>query len=400
MTAKPTTPPIVSAVMHAFDTVESLATAAEDHPHQFYNRLSNPTVAHVEARLAQLEESEGALLFSSGMAAISTLMMSLLEPGAKILVDSRIYGGAAKFFKVFSKRCQWQLTHFSSFDELQKAITEDHQVIYFESPTNPRLDLMDIEAVVQLARDFDCQSIFDATFASPHSQRPFAWGVDWVVHSATKVLNGHHDVLAGVVLGSMPALKNVMEFRSILGCNLDPNSAYLLNRGLETLPLRVERQHDTALAIAQALKELPDLVPSVLYPGLEDHPGHAIARKQMGRYGSILTLDLKSESQTLDAEALRSRACQLANGLKHFKIAPSLGGCESLVSIPSMTTHLGWTEEAMLAAGLSPGMVRLSIGLEDPQLLIADLLQSFQSLASESALLVESEPKAPQEGAE
>lgn len=373
-TPKPLIPPIYHGVSFAFDSTEQLEKASGGaFPNHFYSRLGNPTVQRAEQSIARLEHCEHALLFGSGMGAISTLLFGLIQSGDRMAVDRRIYGNAALLFKTFAPRLGFHIDWFSSEDEAEEVINERTKFVYFESPSNPRLDIMDIPRVCAAAKKHGALALFDGTLAGPLVQNPTTLGVDIVVHSATKSLNGHHDVLCGVIAGSKETIESLRITRTLLGANLDPNAAALLQRGLSTIQLRVPRQNGSALTIARRLEEWRASgklgLSQVFYPGLETHPQHALAKKQMRSFGHIVALDL-------DGGAKHAR--RVADGLRDFKIAASLGGAESLVSLPSLTSHKGWSDEALREAKLSPGFLRLAIGFEEPEDLLSDLKQALE----------------------
>lgn len=371
---KPLIPPVYQGVSFTFESTEQLKQAtAGAFPNHFYSRLGNPTVLRAEQAIAKLEHCEHALLFGSGMGAISTLLFGLMKSGDHMAVDRRVYGNAALLFKTFAPRLGFHIDWFSSEEEAEACIGGKTKIVYFESPTNPRLDILDIPRVCAAAKKHDALALFDGTLAGPVVQNPTDLGVDIVVHSATKSLNGHHDILCGVIAGPQDLIESLRITRTLLGANLDPNAAALLQRGLNTIQLRVPRQNGTALQLAQKLEEWRDAgklgLQQVLYPGLESHPQHKLASQQMRSFGHIVALDLTGGT---------NHARRVADELNHFQIAASLGGAESLVSLPSLTSHKGWSDEALAAAQLTPGFLRLAIGFEDPEKLLADINQALE----------------------
>ncbi|MDF1664989.1 MAG: aminotransferase class I/II-fold pyridoxal phosphate-dependent enzyme [Planctomycetota bacterium] len=371
---KPLIPPVYQGVSFTFESTEQLKKAtAGAFPNHFYGRLGNPTVLGAEEAIARLERCDHALLFGSGMGAISALLFGLMTSGDRMAVDRRVYGNAALLFKTFAPRLGFHIDWFSSEEEAEACIGKDTKIVYFESPTNPRLDILDIARVCAAAKKYKALALFDGTLAGPIVQNPTELGVDIVVHSATKSLNGHHDVLCGVIAGPKDLIESLRITRTLLGANLDPSAAALLHRGLSTISLRVPRQNGTALKLAQSLEQWRQAgklgLQQVLYPGLESHPQHELAGRQMRSFGHIVALDLKGGTD---------HARMVADELNHFKIAASLGGAESLVSLPSLTSHKGWSDEELASAQLSPGFLRLAIGFEDPEVLLSDLNQALE----------------------
>jgi cystathionine beta-lyase/cystathionine gamma-synthase len=373
---RPLVAPIYQGVNFTFATTKQLREATEGaFPHHFYGRMGNPTVHQAEAAIAALEKCDSALLFGSGMGAIANLVFTFVKTGDRVAVDRRVYGNAALLFKTYSPRFGFHIDWFSSLEEAQAVVRKETRLIYFESPTNPRLDIMDMAKVSELAQQNDALCVFDGTFGTPVAQNPKDFGIDIVVHSATKALNGHHDVLSGVLAGSNNLIEELRQTRTLLGANIDPHAAYMLNRGLTTVTMRVMHQNASSMALASSL-ESQRLggrlgIKRVFYPGLESHPQHLLAARQMRSFGHIITLDLEG--------GLR-RACSVADLLHEFQIAASLGGGESLVSIPSLTSHKGWTDAAMLEAGLSPGFLRLAIGFEDNKVLEQDIFRALNEV--------------------
>jgi cystathionine gamma-synthase len=367
---RPLSRPLEAAVNYAFQDTAALASWREQGKgDRFYARLASPNMSAVEAALAALEKTSDAAIYSSGMAAVAGVVLSLARSGDRIVVDRRVYGGTASFLKTFAPRFGWTIHWASSELELLDALETPARLLIFESPTNPLLRVLDISALARAARAAGAISVFDNTLATPLAQNPAELGIDLVVHSATKALNGHHDVLAGAVCGSRDLIEELKTRRSLLGSVLDAHPAWLLERGLSTLSLRVQRSHESAARLARKLfAQHPRGLESVSHPSLESHPDHALSQRQMRSYGSVLCLEL---------QAGLAAARSVVDRLRHFAIAASLGGNESLVSLPSLTTHAGWSEREMLEVGLSPGMIRLSIGLEDPRVLEADLRQAF-----------------------
>ncbi|MHB1360774.1 MAG: trans-sulfuration enzyme family protein [Rhodocyclaceae bacterium] len=327
----------------------------------------NPTVASLEQKLAALEGAEVAWAFCSGMAAEAALFLTHGRKGIVCLGDA--YGGTLELLA-----SQLPLlgipTHLllgSDMNRLDEILSQGVDLVFFETPTNPTLEIFDIHAIAKLAHAHGALVAVDNTFASPVNQQPLALGADFVVHSCTKYLGGHSDLTAGALMGSAELLAPVWNWRKNLGTTVAPEIAALLARSIRTLPVRVRQQNATAQAVAAAMARHPRIA-RVLYPGLPDFPGHALAQKEMSGFGGMLTIEVKGSGDD---------ATHVADRLKLFALAPSLGGVESLVTQPCTTTHHGLTPEERTRRGISDAMLRLSIGLEDAADLIADLHQAL-----------------------
>lgn len=368
--AAPITTPIYSATTFAFPSAAELERFQQgDSDHFLYTRYANPTVQGVEAKIAAAEGAEAALITGSGMAATSTALFGLLQAGDEVLCASSIYGGTLQVLTTFLAKFGIT-TRFVSLADLTRVdafFGPATKVVWFESPTNPTLRCVDIAAVAKACKTKGVTSIVDNTFASPINQQPLALGADLVMHSATKFLNGHSDVTAGALVGSASLIERLHPARKLLGGILEPASAYALGRGIKTLAVRVARQNTTALAVAEWL-EKQDSVSRVLYPGLASDPDHAIATKQMSGFGGMICVELAGG---YDA------AVRTFDRLEIFQRAASLGGVESLCTIPVLTSQYGLTDAQLADAGVTRGMLRLSIGLESPDDLIADLAHAL-----------------------
>ena len=329
-----------------------------------YTRYSNPTIESAEIEVARLDGSESSLLFSSGMAAISAACLTLLKPGDEIVSSLPVYGGTVKLFDHFLAKLRIKTRYFPANDikRLSGAISSKTKLIYLESPTNPNLRIIDLTAAARIARKRRIFSLIDSTFATPINQRPLEFGIDAVLHSATKYLGGHSDIMGGVLSGTESFIGRVGESRKTLGSCADPHQAFLLERGLKTLSVRMERHNRSAMEIAGYLKEISG-VKQVIYPGLESHPQHDLAASQMSGFGGIVSFDIGSGK----------RAAKFVDSLKIVKNAASLGGTESLVSIPVLTSHYGIEKKRLASLGITPGLIRLSIGLEDSKDLKRDI---------------------------
>jgi cystathionine beta-lyase/cystathionine gamma-synthase len=365
----PLTPPLYATTTFVFDSAEEVRAYNEGRSAKYlYSRYANPTVVAVEQTLAKAEGAEQALLFASGQAATSAAILALAQAGDEIVCSAAAYGGTLHLLGSLLPRLGIT-TRFVGLDALRDpapVLTARTRLVWFESPINPTLRCVDIRRLADACRAHDVVSVIDSTFASPVNQQPLSLGVDVVMHSATKYLNGHSDVTAGVLAGSARLLAPMERVRRMFGGIADPHAAHALGRGLKTLAVRVERQNATAGAIARWLAA-DARVQTVSYPGLPSHPDHEIARGQMRGFGGMLCLDVGSYE----------RAARFFDRLRVFHRAASLGGVESLCSLPVLTSQWGHSEEALREAGVTPGMARLSVGLEDPEDLIADLDQAL-----------------------
>lgn len=364
--AAPLTTPIYATTTFVFRDAAEVRAYNEGRSAKFlYSRYANPTVVEVEKKLAGLEGAEAALLLSSGQAATTTALLALVGSGDEIVCSSAIYGGTlhliSDLLSVFGVQ-----SRFVSLEELaspETLISNKTKVVWFESPINPTLRCVDIARVSAACRARSVVSVIDNTFASPMNQQPIALGIDVVMHSATKYLNGHSDVTAGVLAGPARLIAQMLKVRKMVGTVLDPSAAYALGRGLKTLAVRMERHNANALAVARWL-ERDARVRTVYYPGLESHPDHGIASRQMRGFGGMVCVDVGGGYDG---------AARFFDRLRLFKRAASLGGVESLCSLPVLTSQWGHSEEQLTRAGITDSMARLSIGLEDPEDLIADL---------------------------
>lgn len=335
-----------------------------------YSRYENPTVVAAETKIAAVDGAEAALAFSSGMAAISTALISLLSAGDEIVCGSAIYGGTFHLVEHLLPRFG-VARRFVSLDELAsptQIIGPKTKIVWFESPINPTLRCVDIRTIADACRAAGVLSAIDNTFASPINQQPLAMGIDLSMQSVTKYLNGHSDVTGGVLSGSRALLAPIGRTRRLLGGVMDPQPAYALGRGLKTLPLRVARHNANAMAVAQFLESHPK-VERVYYPGLSSHPDHEIAARQMSGFGGMVCVDVQGG---------QAGAYRVFDRFQVIKRAASLGGVESLCSLPILTSQYGLSDEELEKAGVTRSMLRLSIGLEDPEDLIEDLDQALR----------------------
>ena len=364
--ARPLTTPIYETATFVFESAEEVRQYNEGKsPKYLYSRYANPTVTAVEGKIARLERAEAALLLSSGQAATTTALLALTAAGDEIVCSAAIYGGTLHLLSDLLPKFG-VATRFVSIDELrepERIISSRTKLVWFESPINPTLRCVDLASVARACRARNVLSIVDNTFASPINQQPLTLGVDAVMHSATKYLNGHSDITAGVLAGPQRLMDEILKARKLLGTVLDPHAAYALGRGLKTLEVRVRRQNENAMTVARFLAADSRVV-QVYYPGLEQHPDHAVAKRQMSGFGGMVCVDLGGGYE---------RAARFFDRLQVFQRAASLGGVESLCSLPVLTSQWGYSEEELARAGVTQSMARLSIGLEDPEDLIADL---------------------------
>jgi methionine-gamma-lyase len=365
----PVTTPIVRTSNFNFASTAELKRFAEGKSKAYlYTRYGNPTLAVAEAKIADLENGEAGLVTASGTAAISSALLAVLKSGEEVIATRQLYGGSYRLFRDTLPRLGIR-THFvdAGLAGVNELVNEKTRALYVESPTNPILRLVDLKKTVGLARKHKLVSLIDSTFGSPVLQKPLDLGFDLVLHSATKYLGGHSDIVAGAVAGSRQWVGKVRETMIHLGGSMDPDPAYLLIRGLKTLEVRVRRQCETALAVARFL-ERHRKVARVHYPGLASHPDHRLAQRQMRGFGGMLAFDMKG------GLAAARRFCDRA---RIFLLAASLGGVESLIVLPMYTSHYRMGTAELAEAGVQPGTVRVSVGLEDPADLLADLGQAL-----------------------
>jgi cystathionine beta-lyase len=350
-----------------------------------YARSGNPTRATLEQLIAQLEKGTVGVAFGSGLAAIDAVV-KLLQSGDEILAVDDIYGGAFRLFtNVYGKfGIKVNYVDTSDVEKVFNALTPNTKLIWLETPTNPTLKISDIEAIAKVAKAHRCLLCVDNTFASPVLQQPLSLGADIVVHSATKYLGGHSDLIAGLIVTKEKELGDKIKYiQNACGAILAPFDSWLVIRGIETLHLRVKQHCASALTVAEFLETHP-AVDRVFYPGLKTHPNHAIAKKQSKGFGGIVSFTLKDNTE--------EAAIQFVTQTQLFKLAESLGGIKSLVSHPANMTHKSIPAEKRRAAGVSDSLIRLSIGLEDAEDLVADIEQAFEKKAGGSKINLASEP--------
>jgi cystathionine beta-lyase/cystathionine gamma-synthase len=337
-----------------------------------YSRYGNPTVKEVEKRLALIENADDSILFSSGMAAITTTILSHVQSGDEIISLSSIYGVTYRFFRDYLPKFGVKVKFFQieKVDEIEKLISPKTKLIYFETPVNPTTRIVDIEKIVKFAKREDLTTIIDNTFATPINQKPIDFGVDIVIHSATKYLSGHSDLILGCVMSSRERIERIRKFKNVFGGNPDPHQAFLLGRSLKTLELRVKRQNENALKLAEFLSSHRK-IRKVLYPGLKNHPEHELAKKQMSGFGGMLSFEIDGDL---------GRTKKFCDSLKVALNATSLGSVETLVSIPVLTSHVGMKKDELERAGISESMVRVSVGIENIEDIVWDFEQALNQI--------------------
>lgn len=339
-----------------------------------YTRVGSPTQEQIEDKIALLEGGEAALALSSGVAAITTTILTLCSKGDHIVAANSIYGSTYAFLSHHCKRFGIETTFVDATDpdNIRKAMTKDTKIVYIESPSNPVLALVDIEAAANIAHEYNALLLIDSTFASPYSQNPIRIGADIVIHSATKYINGHGDVIAGIIVGKKDILHKV-RFEGIMdttGACLSPFDCWLLIRGMKTLGIRMRRVTATALEVAEFLEKHPR-IEAVYYPGLESHPQHQLAKKQMKDFGAIVSFEVKGGVEA---------GSQLMNNVELCTLAVSLGDPETLIEHPASMTHKQVPKDERLKAGITDGLVRLSIGFEDAEDIMADLDNALRKI--------------------
>lgn len=356
------TPIYQTSTFEVTDNDEQIRVTGTD---SYYTRYGNPTNTVAEKTIAELEGTDGALTFASGMGAITTTIMALLKAGDHVLAQRDVYGGTNKFLSQWLPRLGVETTFVDTTDYEQhaRAIRPNTKLLYVESPTNPTLRVVDLKKIAGLARERGLLSMIDSTFGSPINQRPAEFGIDLIMHSGTKFLGGHSDLICGVIAARAELTEKILSTRTTLGNCMDPHASWMLVRGLKTLAVRVQRQNENALRVAEFLAGHAK-VRSVHYPFLKSHPQHELARAQMTGGGGVVTFEV---------EGTGDDARRVTEALRLFTLAPSLGGVESLVSIPVLTSHLTLSAEERGRIGVMEQMVRLSVGIENAEDLVGDL---------------------------
>jgi cystathionine beta-lyase/cystathionine gamma-synthase len=363
------TPIYQTSTFEVTDNEEQLRTTGSDH---YYTRYGNPTNTAAERTVAALEGVDAALTFASGMGAVTTTLMALLKGGDHIVAQRDIYGGVNKFLSQWLPKMGIATTFVDTtdYDQHARAIRPNTRLLYVESPTNPALRVVDFKKVAEIAREHKLISMIDSTFGTPINQRPAESGIDLIMHSGTKYLAGHTDLICGVVGGRQDLIDQILQTRTTLGNCMDPHASWLLLRGLKTLAVRVARQNENARHVAEFLAEHAK-VRSVHYPFLKNHSQYGLAREQMSGGGGMVTFEVEGSGDD---------ARRVTEAMRLFTLAPSLGGVESLVSIPVLTSHLMVAPEERRKMGVTEQMIRLSVGIENADDLIADLERALQAV--------------------
>ena len=366
------TDPIICAATYTFANTQAVIDFIEQkQPREEYGRYGNPGEKVVERKLAALEGGEDALLFASGMAAIVGLLMAKLNAGDEVIFFDECYHRSREF-------CSKHLSRFGvvtrqvracDYAAMEAAVTMRTKLLISESPTNPHLSVVDLERFAAIGQRHGVETLIDATLATPFNVRPLEFGVDYVLHSATKYLAGHNDLLAGVIVGSKEKLESVRKLRGIMGAINSPHNMYLLERGLKTFELRMQRQNANGQAIAEFLAGHPR-VEKVYYPGLESHPYHEVAKRTMRGFGGLITFLVKDADWRATADVV--------DAVRIPRIAPSLGGVESLIEQPMVMSYFEYAPADRQAFGIPDNMIRLSCGIENAEDLIADLKQALR----------------------
>ena len=372
------TVPVVQSAVYTFDATADLVAYTEDRlfwdepEREEYGRYGNPTVRALEAKLAELEGAQDAIVVSSGMSAVTATLLLLLQPGQHFVLTDNCYHSTLDFSQNFLKRygIACTLAPFGDYAAIEAAIRPETRLIFSESPTNPFMRCLDFERLVALAHRRHVLTVVDSTFATPYNLRPLAFGVDLVIHSLTKYLGGHNDVLAGAVAGRYDLTTPLRQMHGLFGAIVAPQTAYLLLRGIKTLALRMAHQNASGLAIARFLEAHPK-VRRVWYPFLESHPDHLIARASLRGAGGVVSFEIDGDS---------ARAHRFIDALRIPTIGPSLGGVESMVSPLAVMGYAAVAPEERLALGIRDELVRLCIGIEETDDLIADLAQALDQL--------------------
>lgn len=362
--------PVFNSVTFGYDDMnEWFDVALGKKKGHIYSRNTNPTVRPLEEKIRIMDGGEEATSFSTGMAAISNTLFTLLKPGDRVVAIKDTYGGSNKIFIEFLPRLNVDvcLCDTSDFDTIEQEVKKGCKVLYLESPTNPTLKIVDIERLAKAAHAHGAIVVVDNTFATPINQRPLSLGADLIVYSATKYLNGHSDVMGGLVVGKKELVDQIFHYREITGATLHPQSAYMILRGMKTLELRIQRHNENGMKIATYLSQHPK-VEKVFYPGLETHPNHEIAKKQMRGFGGMMSFSLKGGFD---------KVVTVLESLKFAHKAASLGSVGTLVGPPRTTSHVELTEKERADAGIPESLIRYSAGIENVDDLIADLEQAL-----------------------
>jgi cystathionine gamma-synthase len=370
--------PIVQTSTYVFENTDALIEHMQRKEDKLplirdeYGRYGNPTQRVVERKLAALDSGEDGLLYASGMCAITSTMLALLSAGDHVVFTDDCYRRTREFCLTYLKRYGIEATMvpMGDYTAMEAAIKANTRMIFSETPTNPYLRILDLEQVVEIARRHEVKVFLDSTFATPYNLRPLEFGVDLVTHSVTKYLGGHNDILGGVVIGPAETIAKLKEAQGVLGGISDAHNAYLLLRGLKTLAVRVAKQNENGLKVAQYLDSHPK-IRCVYYPGLPSHPDHDLATQQMSGYGGVVSFE---------PEADLEKASVFIDAVRIPYIGPSLGGVESIIEQPALMSHFTLDQEERLAIGIKDELVRYALGIEDAEDLIADLEQALDKI--------------------
>ena len=365
------TPPLYQTSTFVFNNVEEgRARFAGEQEGYIYSRLGSPTVTILEERIAALEGAEAGIAFASGMGAVSGVIFSLLKSGDHIVATDSLYGGTYAFFQQIKEKynIDYTLVEMTDPEDIRKHVKSNTKLLYIETPVNPTLKLVDLEKAAGIAKEFSLISVVDNTFMSPYLQRPIEYGIDLVLHSATKFIGGHGDVIAGLVVGSKEHIHNIrLSALKNIGAVMAPFDAWLLLRGLKTLAVRMDRNTENAMKVAEFLEQHPK-VSYVYYPGLKSFPQYELAQKQMQAPGGLLSFELKGGLQA---------GINLMDNVQLCLLAVSLGDVDTLIQHPASMTHSPIPREERIKMGITDGLVRLSVGLEDIEDIINDLQQAL-----------------------
>ncbi len=366
------TTPIIQTSTYTFKNSKAIEDYTKKGKEHFeYGRYGNPTAKIAEARLANLEGAEACVVFSSGMSAITTTILSLVQSGDHIVITDDSYKKTLEFCKSYLKQFAIDCTivPFGNYEILEKAIKKSTRFIFSESPTNPYLNIFDLVKIKKIATRHNVLTLIDSTFSTPLNQRPIEFGMDIVLQSATKYLGGHNDILAGAVLGEQELIEKIRNLHKSMGGLIDPHCCYLLLRGLKTFPLRVQKQNESALRVAQFLEAHP-AVKKVYYPFLKSHRHYKVAKEQMSGGGGVVTFDIKGNINT---------AKRFLDALKLTYIGPSFGGTETLITHPALVSYYDYTKKQRYKLGIADTLFRLAVGLEDIEDIIEDLERGFKA---------------------
>ncbi len=382
------TTPIVQSSTYTFENTAKLVEFLDKKVYggeldrEEYARYGNPSVWAVEKRIAELEGAEDSVVYPSGMSAVTSLFLTVLKPDTHIVMTDDCYRRTRQFCLTTLKKfgIETSIVPMGDYDALEAAIIpKKTRFIFTETPTNPYLRVADLERIAELGKKNRAMTLIDTTFATPVNLRPIEYGIDFVMHSATKYFGGHNDVMAGVISGSKPRIKALKDARGMFGNIIDPHQAFLLERGIKTLGIRVKHQNDSALKVAQYLENHPK-IERVFYPGLQSHPDYDIAKKQMSGFGGVISFEVAGGLESTGA---------FIDRLQIPYIAPSLGGVEGLIEQPAYVSYYDLTPEERKEAGINENLVRYALGIEDAEDIIADLEQSLSLVEMPSTTIEE-----------